>query len=86
MAYKSDKLSVSVYAKPGDTCGLAPHCKTLGCASRHTPDDFVLSAQFAYLQEAIDYAQAISSRGVTVRLVSRICKPLYVSEYPKKQS
>jgi hypothetical protein len=27
---RTDKLAVSVYALHGDTCSLAPHCKTLG--------------------------------------------------------
>lgn len=84
MSIKTDKLLVSVYANHGDTCGLAPHCESLGCASGHKPHDYILSAKFAYLQEAIDYAQAISARGVRARLVSRIVpgKP-YVSDYPK---
>ena len=81
---RSDKLLISIYANHGDTCSLAPHCVSLGCASGHGPDDYVLSAKFAYFLEAIDYAQAIAARGVRVRLVSRIApgKP-YVSEYPK---
>lgn len=83
MALKTDKLAVSVYARHGDTCSLAPHCKSLGCASRHEPDDYILSARFAYLQEAIDYCQACSARGVSMRLVSRICPTPYVSDYPK---
>lgn len=83
-AMLTDKLNVRVYARHGDTCGLAPHCESLGCASGHKPDDYVLSAAFAYLQEAIDYAQAIQGRGVSVRLVSRIAKPAHVSDYPAK--
>ncbi len=69
---KTDKLLVSVYALHGDTCSIAPHCKSLGCASGCAPDDYVLSARFAYLQEAIDYAQAVVKRGARVRLISRI--------------
>jgi hypothetical protein len=69
---RNDKLLVSVYALHGDTCSLAPHCKSLGCASGFESTDYVLSARFAYLQEAIDYAQAVVARGVRVRLVSRI--------------
>jgi hypothetical protein len=81
---RKDKLAVSVYALHGDTCSLAPHCKTLGCASRHDSQDFVLSARFAYLQEAIDYAMDCSKRGVTMRLVSRIVPTApYISVYPK---
>jgi hypothetical protein len=84
MAIKNDKLAVSVYALHGDTCSLAPHCKSLLCASGFSANDFVLSAKFAYLQEAIDYAQAISARGVRVRLISRIVPTApYVSDYPK---
>lgn len=85
MKLKTDKLAVSVYANHGDTCSNAPHCKSLGCASGLESDDYVLSARFAYLQEAIDYAMAISARGVRARLVSRIVpgKP-YVSDYPKQ--
>jgi hypothetical protein len=84
MALKTDKLLVSVYAHHGDTCCNAPHCESLGCASGFKSEDYVLSAKFAYLQEAIDYAQAVSSRGVRVRLVSRIVTGApYVSEYPK---
>jgi hypothetical protein len=69
---RSDKLLVSVYALHGDTCSLAPHCKSLGCASGFESTDYVLSARFAYLQEAIDYAQAVVNREVHVRLISRI--------------
>src|SRR3979490_3074156 len=78
---KADKLLVSVYALHGDTCSLAPHCKSLGCASGHAPDDYILSARFAYLQEAIDYCQEGARRGVNMRLVSRICSIPYVSDY-----
>jgi hypothetical protein len=79
---KTDKLLVSVYALHGDTCSLAPHCKSLGCASGCAPDDYVLSARFAYLQEAIDYCQAVARRGVHARLVSRIVPTApYVSNY-----
>jgi len=75
MALKSDTLAVSVYARHGDTCGLADsygHHDSLGCASRAKENDFVLVARFAYLQEAIDYCQAVAQRGVNTRLVSRI--------------
>ena len=79
---KTDKLLVSVYALHGDTCSLAPHCKSLGCASGCAPDDYVLSARFAYLQEAIDYCQAVARRGVRARLVSRIVPTApYVSDH-----
>ena len=57
MKLKADKLAVSVYAHHGDTCSLAPYCKSLGCASRCDSEDYVLSARFAYLQEAIDIAK-----------------------------
>lgn len=70
--FRKDTLAVRVYARHGDTCSCAPHCKTLGCASGYDSSDYVLSAQFAYLQEAIDYAQACARRGVNMRLVSRI--------------
>jgi hypothetical protein len=69
---RNDKLLVSVYALHGDSCSLAPHCKSLGCASGFESTDYVLSARFAYLQEAIDYALAVTNRGVHVRLISRI--------------
>ncbi len=79
---KTDKLLVSVYAHHGDRCSLAPHCKSVGCASGHAPDDYVLSARFAYLQEAIDYCQAVARRGVRSRLVSRIVPSApHVSDY-----
>ena len=85
MPIKTDKLAVSVYARHGDTCGLAPHCASLGCASGFVPEDYVLSAKFAYLQEAIDYAQAVATRGVRTRLVSRIVPHVpYMSDYPKQ--
>lgn len=85
MALKTDKLAVSVYAHHGDTCSNAPHCESLGCASGHKSEDYVLSARFAYLQEAIDYCQAVSARGVRVKLVSRIVSGApYVSDYPKQ--
>ncbi len=81
---KTDKLLVNVYALHGDTCSLAPNCKSLGCASGHASDDYVLSARFAYLQEGLDYAEAVSKRGVRVRLISRIVPTApYVSDYPK---
>lgn len=72
MRLKTDKLLVSVYYRHGDTCSLSPHCKSLGCASSHEPDDLVLCAKFAYLQEAIDYCLESNKRGICVRLVSRI--------------
>jgi hypothetical protein len=85
MKIKTDKMAVRVYARHGDTCGLAPHCKSLGCASGHEPDDYVLCAGFAYLQEAIDYALLVSNRGVRVRLISRIVPSApFVSDYPKE--
>jgi hypothetical protein len=79
---KTDKLAVRCYAKHGDTCSIAPHCESLGCASRCKPSDFVLVAQFAYLQEAIDYCQEGARRGVSMRLVSRIVPTIpYISDY-----
>lgn len=84
MRLKKDKLAVRVYAQHGDCCSLAPHCESLGCASGHKPDDYVLSAAFAYFQEALDYAQAIAARGVSARVVSRISTKPYVSDYPAK--
>jgi hypothetical protein len=69
---RPDKLDVYVYALHGDTCGIAPHCESLGCASGFKSSDYVLSARFAYLQEAIDYCQQITGRGVHVRMVSKI--------------
>ena len=84
MRLKTDKLAVSIYARHGDTCSLAPHCESLGCASGLVSDDYVLVARFAYLQEAIDYCLAASARGVRMRLVSRIVPSApFVSEYPK---
>lgn len=81
---RKDKLAVSVYANHGDTCSLAPHCKSLGCASGFDSTDYVLAASFAYLQEAIDYAEYASKAGVRVRLVSRIVASApFVSDYPK---
>jgi hypothetical protein len=84
---RSDKLLVSIYALHGDTCSLAPHCKSLGCASGFDATDYVLSARFAYLQEAIDYAQAITKRGVNTRLISRIVPSApFIRDYaPAKQ-
>jgi hypothetical protein len=81
MKLRPDKLLVSTYALHGDMCSLAPHCKTLGCASRLGSDEYVLVARFAYLQEAIEYCQEGARRGVNMRLISRICKPLYISNY-----
>jgi hypothetical protein len=72
---KTDTLSVSVYARHGDMCGLADsygHHDSLGCASGHKESDLVLVAKFAYFSEAIDYCQAVAERGVNTRLVSRI--------------
>lgn len=87
MTLRTDALKVSVYCKHGDSCGLQDeygHHDSLGCASGYKAEDYVLSARFAYLQEAVDYAQAVASRGVNVRLVSRICAEPYVSDYPKQ--
>jgi hypothetical protein len=78
---KTEKLSVRCYARHGDTCSIAPHCESLGCASGCKPNDLVLVAQFAYLQEAIDYCQEGARRGVSMRLISRICPIPYVSNY-----
>jgi hypothetical protein len=83
---KHSNLQVSVFALHGDTCCLAPHCESLGCASRYKSTDYELVARFTYLQEAIDYAQAIQKRGVTARLVSKIVPTApYVSEYPARK-
>ena len=83
---RSDKLLVSVYALHGDTCSFAPHCETLGCASGFASNDYVLVARFVYLQEAIDYCQQVSQRGVNTRLVSRIVPTApYISNYPKAE-
>lgn len=81
MRIKTDKLSVSCYALHGDTCAIAPHCETLGCASGHKATDYVLAARFAYLQEAIDYCHVGAKRGVKMRLVSRIVSTPHVSQY-----
>src|SRR5229473_3413734 len=82
---KTDKLAVRVYAKHGDTCSIAPHCESLGCASGCKPNDLVLVAQFAYLQEAIDYCQEGARRGVNMRLVSRIVRTApHTSDYAPK--
>lgn len=80
MKIKTDKLSVSVYERHGDMCGLAPRCATLHCASGHASDDYILVARFAYLQEAIDYAQRGAKRGVSTRMVSRIVTKKYGTE------
>jgi hypothetical protein len=82
MKLKTDKLLVRCYAKHGDMCSLAPNCESLGCGSGHKSDDFVLVAQFYYLQEAIDYCRAGLDRGVSMTLVSRIVpgQP-YISTY-----
>jgi hypothetical protein len=83
MRIKQPKPDVTVFAKHGDTCSLAPHCESLGCASGFASDDFELVAQFVYFQEAIDYAQALADRGVSARLVSRIVPSApHVSDYP----
>lgn len=85
MKLRTDKLLVGVYVSHGDTCSCAPHCKALGCASGFDSSDFVLSARFAYLQEAIDYCQYVSKNGVRARLVSHIAgkHAPYTSDYPK---
>ena len=84
MKLRTDKLAVSVYARHGDSCSLAPHCKSLGCASGFGRDDYVLSARFAYLQEAIDYCQQVAVRGVSTRLISKITDTPFVADYPKR--
>ena len=87
MRVRTDKLSVSCYALHGDMFSLAPHCRSLGCASGLRSDDYVLVARFAYFQEAIDYCLEGSARGVTMKLISRLLpnKP-YISNYPKKEA
>jgi hypothetical protein len=86
MRIRADKLAVSCYALHGDICSIAPHCRSLGCASGFWADDYVLVARFAYLQEAIDYCLEGASRGVHMKLISRLVpsKP-FVSDYPKKE-
>jgi len=80
---KQPKPDVTVLVRHGDTCSLAPHCKSLGCASGFASEEYERVAQFVYLQEAIEYAQAITARGVNARLVSRIVPSVpYVSDYP----
>ena len=85
MRVRTDKLTIGCYALHGDTCCIAPHCRSLGCASGFWADDYVLAARFAYLQEAIDYCLEGSKCGVRMKLISRLVpsKP-YVSDYPKK--
>ena len=83
MKLKTDKLLVSVYVSHGDTCSLAPHCESLGCASGYKSDDFVLAAKFAFFQEGLDYAEYVSKKGVRARLVSKIGPTPYISDYPK---
>jgi hypothetical protein len=87
MRIRADKLAVSCYALHGDMCSNAPHCRSLGCASGFWADDYVLVARFAYLQEAIDYCLEGSSRGVHMKLISRLVpgKP-FISDYPKKEA
>jgi hypothetical protein len=86
MRISADKLAVSCYALHGDMCCNAPYCRALGCASGLWADDYVLVARFAYLQEAIDYCLEGSSRGVHMKLISRLVpgKP-FISDYPKKE-
>lgn len=87
MRGKQHKPAVSVYVRHGDSCSLNPNCESLGCASGFKSDDFELVAKFVYLQEAVDYAQAIAKRGVRARLISRIVpKAPYVSDYPKSKA
>ena len=93
MAYKSDELRYAIYARHGDMCSLEDeygHHDSLGCASKMKSNDYVLVARFAYLTEAIDYAQLVSSgsRGVRVHLRSQRygSKSYDVSEYPKDVS
>ena len=73
MKTKNDNLEFAVYYKHGDCCGLGEHHDLLGCASGHKAEDYVLSAKFAYLTEAIDYAFLLNGRGVNAMLR----KPLY---------
>lgn len=68
----SDRLDVRVYVLHEDACTLAPYCDSLCCASGVKSSDYVLSAQFAYLQDGLDYAQASADRGVHARLISRL--------------
>jgi hypothetical protein len=86
MKLRTDRLAVSVYARHGDSCSLSPNCKSLGCASGFGPDDYVLSARFAYLQESIDYCQQVAARGVSTRLVSKITETPFVSDYQKREA
>lgn len=81
MKLKTDNLAYSVYVRHGDMCGLDPHGKTLGCASGFDSSDYVLVAKFTYLQEAIDYAQGAAKKGVRARLVGRVTKVPYISDY-----
>jgi hypothetical protein len=86
MKLKTDKLAVKVYANHGDTCGLAPHCESLGCASGHKSSDYVLVASFAYLTEGLDYCAELCKRKVHSRLVSRIVpNSPYITDYPKQE-
>jgi hypothetical protein len=88
MAYKTDETRYRIYARHGDMCTLGKHHDSLHCASGHKAEDYVLVAQFAYLMEAIDYAQAAGNRGVNTHLRSRrYGQPGYdVSRYPYNPS
>lgn len=81
MKLKTDSLLVSAYVRHGDMCSLNPHCDTLGCASGHKSDDYVLVARFSYLQEGLDYCHEGARRGCRMILVSRIAKPALHWQY-----
>ena len=70
MRVRTDKLSVSCYALHGDICSLAPHCRSLGCASGLRSDDYVLVARFAYFQEAITLRSKQRASTPTLRVNS----------------
>lgn len=65
-------LEYRVYAHHGDTCQ-RPHPEH--CSSGHQAEDYVLSASFAYMLEALDYIELINKRGVRAQLR----KPLFGS-------
>lgn len=84
MPNRTDELNFAIFTLHGDCC----NCIEGDCASGFSRKDYVLSAKFAYLLEALDVIEKWNSRGVNCRLRS----PRYGtcdfdwSEYPVKKS
>lgn len=69
---RTDTLTFAIFTRHGDSCNCHPTAKRDpgACGSGFQPDDYVLAAQFSYLQEALEVVEKWNKRGVSCKLRS----------------